>query len=116
MPLSAPPASRAVLAALLIACSWLAFDPNPPPAADTGWDKLNHALAFCALALAARPSFPGASAARLALALLGYGVFIELVQARIPGRSGDPLDLLGDAAGVAVGLVLAHGWRRFPTR
>ena len=116
MSFTAPSASRAVLAALLIACSWLAFDPNPPPAADTGWDKMNHALAFCALAMAARPSFPSASAGRLALALLGYGVFIEVVQARIPGRSGDPLDLLGDAAGIAAGLLLAHGWRQISAR
>jgi len=116
MPSQAQFAWRAVLAALLVACSWLAFDPNPPPSADTGWDKLNHALAFCALAIAARLSFPHATPRGLSLALLGYGVFIELVQARIPGRSADALDLLGDAVGIIAGLLLAQAWRRIAAR
>ena len=107
---------RTVLVALLVACSWLAFDPNPPPSVDTGWDKLNHVLAFGALSFAARPSFPQSARRHLWLALLGYGVFIELVQAWIPGRTADPFDLLGDGAGIAAGLPLAYFWRRIAQR
>jgi VanZ family protein len=107
---------RAVLALLLLGCSWLAFAPNPPPAADTGWDKLNHVLAFAALAFTARQGFPRASAASIVPALLAYGVFIELVQSQIPARSAEPADVLGDAAGIAVGWLLAAAWRRLAPR
>jgi VanZ family protein len=116
MPSQAQFAWRAFLTALLVACTWLAFDPSPPTSADTGWDKLNHALAFGALAFAAQASFPRAALHRIALALLGYGAFIELVQAQIPERSAEFLDLLGDAAGIVAGLLLAHARRRIAAR
>lgn len=92
--------------------AWLAFTPHPPPQADTGWDKANHALAFAAMALAARLGWPAARAATLAAALAGYGVLIELVQAVVPGRSAEAADVLADLAGVALVLGLAGWWRR----
>jgi VanZ family protein len=116
MPQPTALAWRAILALLLLGCSWLAFDPNPPPAADSGWDKPNHALAFAALAFSARQGFPWAGAARIVPALLGYGVFIELVQSQIPARSADLADVLGDAVGIAAGWLLAAVWRRLARR
>jgi VanZ family protein len=117
MPLpTLPIAWRAVLAVLLIGCSWLAFDPNPPPAADVGWDKLNHALAFAALTFSARQGFSRAGAGRIVPALLGYGILIELVQSQIPARSADPADVLGDAVGIAAGWLLVAAWRRLARR
>jgi hypothetical protein len=44
------PAARrawgALLAVLMGLTTWLALSPQPPPQADTGWDKANHGLAF----------------------------------------------------------------------
>ncbi len=99
---------RIVLALLLCSVCWLAFSPNPPPQADTGWDKLNHLLAFSVLAVCACLASAGARRrfVRVSLALLAYGVFIEAVQTQIPGRSGEWPDLLADGMGIAIGLLL----------
>lgn len=107
-----------LLLLLLAAVCVLAFDPHPPPAVDTGWDKRNHALAFAVLALVAELGFWRLPWRRsgIVLGLLAYGGFIELVQARIPGRSGDVQDLLADGVGIAIGLGIswaAAGAARF---
>jgi VanZ family protein len=80
--------------------------PAPPVVADTGWDKLNHALAFAGpmfagLAARGRPSGPAVLA--LAGGLLAWGAALELLQTQLPPRSGDPADWLADAVGVALG-------------
>lgn len=101
---------RAVLAALAVVIGYLALTPLPPPAADLGWDKLNHACAFAALAAAAWLSVrsPRRRAPAL-LAVLAYGALIELAQTQVPGRSGEWGDLLADAVGIGVGAWLAAG-------
>lgn len=97
---------RATLGLLVLAVSWLAFSPKPPPAATLGWDKLNHASAFAALAFCAARAQLG-STLRIVAGLLAYGAFIEVVQTFVPGRSGEAADLLADAAGLSVGLLVA---------
>lgn len=94
--------------------AWLALTPNPPPQADTGWDKANHGLAFFAMGMAAARAWPGAAAVRLAAALLAYGLLIEIVQAFVPGRSADAADLVADAAGLALALAVSRLLRRRP--
>ena len=107
---------RALLGLLLLAVSYLSLTPDPPPYIDTGWDKANHLLAFAALAFAAMQAFaparwkPGA----VALALLAYGALIELLQSLVPGRFGEIADVLADALGIGLGLVLA--WAVQPRR
>lgn len=98
-----------VLLALLAVVSHLAFSTNPPRTVDTGWDKSNHLLAFAALTLAAEFAFWPWPRRRLCNAawLMAYGAVVELVQSRIPGRSGEWPDLLADAAGIALGLAAA---------
>jgi VanZ family protein len=105
---------RALFAAAALGVCWLAFSPHPPPAADTGWDKLNHLSAFVVLSVFGERSFALRSGWRAAvpLALLAFGVFIELVQSQIPGRSADAADVLADALGIAAGLLIAAAWRR----
>ena len=78
--------------------------------ADTGWDKLNHALAFAALAFCAERAFGVALRWRSSAALLLFGIAIELVQSQLPWRSAEAADVLADAVGIAAGLLLAHGW------
>lgn len=104
---------RWLLLALLLVVCWLAFTPVPPPSVDTGWDKSNHLLAFGTLALCAERGFGAAAWRRIVAGLLGYGVFIELVQLQIPGRSSEAADVLADALGIALGLLLAAAWRRW---
>ena len=99
---------RIALGMLSVGVGWLALTPNPPPAADLGWDKLNHACAFAALAVAAYFGLRSARARPAALgSLLAYGGLIEIAQTFVPGRSGEWADLLADAAGIAIGALLA---------
>lgn len=107
---------RALLAALVLGVAWLAFDPAPPRGADLGWDKLNHATAFACQALAACRAFPAARRARIALALLAYGAFIEAVQSLLPTRDAEVADILADAVGIGAGLLLDRAWRRAAAR
>ena len=101
---------RWLLALLLCAVTWLALAPAPPPLLSTGWDKLNHALAFSTLAVVATMAF-AAAWRRIGVALLAYGGLIEILQAFIPPREADLADLLTDALGIAIGLLLAGGLR-----
>lgn len=107
-----PAARRAavVLLVLAVAAQFLVlYAPRVPPVPGgevTGLDKFVHAAVFAAVTLAAmRAGLPPAP-------VIGYGlihaVVSELVQhLALPGRSGDPLDVLADVAGVAVGVWLA---------
>ena len=99
---------RITLLVLVVVIGWLALSPKPPPGVDLGWDKLNHACAFAALAAAACFSlrFERARPAAL-LALLVYGGLIEIAQTYVPGRNGEWADLLADAVGIAIGALLA---------
>lgn len=68
-------------------------------------DKLAHTLGHAALAAYAVMLFAPLRAVWLALAgLLVFGVAIELLQTLVPWRSGgDPLDMLANAIGTALG-------------
>lgn len=100
---------RALLLVLIIVISYFALSPRPPAVIDFGWDKLNHLAAFAALTISACLSFPAprASMLVLALAMLGYGGLIEILQFFVPGRSSEWGDLLADSIGIACGLFMA---------
>jgi VanZ family protein len=87
----------------------LALTPHPPPTLDTGWDKLNHVLAFAALAFCAQHAAQGSRwpAPAWQGGLLAYGVLIEIAQTRVPGRHGEWPDLLADAVGIVLGAAVA---------
>ncbi len=106
-----PAAWRAVLALLLCVITWLALSPAPPPQADLGWDKLNHLAAFATLAVVAVLGRCG-SFWRIGGALVAYGGLIEVLQSFTPSRVGEWPDLLADAVGIALGLLLAAGLRK----
>lgn len=107
----ATPWWRFSLALLLCAVTWLALAPAPPKLLSTGWDKLNHALAFSTLAVVAAMGF-AAARWRIAAALLAYGGLIEILQGLLPPRQADLTDLLTDGLGIVIGLLLAQGLRR----
>ncbi len=107
------PAWRAVLLVLVLIAAWFAFMPAPQLDVQGG-DKVNHLLAFGSMAVAGRFGWSSGRAALVgvALGLLGYGGFIELVQSQIPGRDAAWDDLLADAIGIAGGVLLAALLRR----
>lgn len=73
-----------------------------------GWDKVEHAAAFAAMALFARAGWPGLSRAWTAGLLIAYGVLIEIAQGLpVIGRSASVADVAADAFGVALGLLAA---------
>lgn len=91
--------------------------PQPPRALDSGWDKLNHVLAFAGPAFAGATAWPGAAAAaKLAGGLLAWGAGMELLQQQLPPRRGEWADLLADAVGIAVGMIGAAAWARARAR
>lgn len=115
---------RSLLGVLLLAITWLALNPVPPKAVDSGWDKLNHLAAFISLAVCAWRGFgsahprPESRRGGLALttALLAYGLLIEVVQGFVPGRSAEAQDLMADALGIAIGWALHRGLCLLHTR
>lgn len=72
-------------------------------------DKLEHALAYLVL----MAWFGGLSRPRahrwIALGLLALGAAVELAQGAGPWRRADWADLAADAAGIALGWLLARG-------
>jgi len=91
--------------------------PHPPQLPGQPVDKVQHILAFTVLTALAAAGWPGASPLRLLLALSGFGVAIELVQA-IPAlhRSCDWRDWVADTLAILVVLALAAMLRRWRTR
>ena len=100
---------RWLLAVLALLVSWLALSPAPPDGLDTGWDKLNHAGAFAALAVVAVFAFPRSrrSLWLLPAGLLCFGGAIEIAQSFTPTRNAEWGDLLADAVGIAAGVFAA---------
>ena len=101
---------------LLLAITLLALAPRPSAAADLGWDKLNHLAAFAALGLLARLAWPAQRLGRWALGLLLYGGLLEIAQGLSPNRQAEWADLLADALGLLLALLLAQGWQRWQQR
>ena len=104
-----------VAVALGMLTCYFAFRPEPAQVMPEGTDKLQHLLAFAVMT----PAWQLATgcrrelAMRVATGLAAFGGFIELVQLRIPGRSGEFADWLADAAGIALGWAFASALRRF---
>jgi VanZ family protein len=93
----------------------LALVPSPPPMITTGWDKLNHLLAFGVMAWLACKAFPQ----RLTIVLpglLAYGALIEIMQSLTPNRSAEWLDLFADSLGILLGWMLLKGTEPFSVR
>lgn len=113
----------------LLICTWLALIPEPPdnPVFRMS-DEILHGAAFTYLTFAfvlmmtVSAASPAESAGygisrrtaiQTLLAMLGYGIFLELAQSLIPQRHAELKDLLVDLAGIGVGLLLAAllaGW------
>lgn len=99
---------RALLVLMLAVVSWFAFSRVEFNDLGLPLDKVRHLVAFGALTWVAVQGFARAALWRIALPLLAYGVFIELVQSQIPGRFASAADVMADAVGIALGLLAAR--------
>jgi len=108
-------AFRLLLLAAVAIISFLAFTPLQVPVTEDLNDKVSHVLAFLALALLLDVSFPTKpfGIAKVAV-LLGYGLFIEVVQYFLPYRTFSFLDWMADGVGLAAYLLVLPALRRLP--
>lgn len=119
-----PPRRWVVLAAFwipLAICVVVACSPETAAPRLRIGGTLAHIAAFTYLAWALFPAhFPatpatGSSEARrflaVALWMLAFGVVIEVLQVFVAGRYGTAMDLLPDAAGIALGCAAYRGLR-----
>ena len=72
-----------------------------------GGDKVQHLGAFAFLTVWFAGVFERHHAVRIAIALLAYGILIELLQSLTTYRAAEVLDVVADACGVALGMGLA---------
>lgn len=107
LPARLPSAVRWTLVGLsLCVVFWLALAPTEDVPNVGVSDKIQHAFAFCVLTGAYGLLFPNRRA-RVLLGVAVLGVAIEVLQATMPfGRDGEVADLLADAVGIGVGLIL----------
>ncbi len=98
----------AVGAALMLWGLYLALEPDPDLRLDfANGDKLLHALGFACMMgwwgnVFAAPRARGIAA----VGCLAYGVLIEGLQWLNPPRTADGLDVVADACGIAIALLL----------
>jgi VanZ family protein len=99
--------ARVLLALAVLGHLMVLYAPRAPSAGGVpGVDKLVHVAVFAAVVWAARLAGVGRRVA--GVLLLAHAPVSEALQHWVlPARSGDPVDVLADAAGVLVGLLLA---------
>lgn len=85
---------------------WGSLTPRPPSLGAGVSDKVQHFVAYFALALLAFAAW-GRRSLRVGLAVLTFGLLIEVLQGlEHVGRSASALDGLADAGGVALAWLL----------
>ena len=101
-------ASSVLVVAVVIVASLVPGSTGP----DTGQlDKLGHFLAYAALAAWFGGIFARGSYVAIALGLTLLGIGLEVLQERLAtNRTGDPIDVAANVAGVLAGLALSW-WR-----
>ena len=77
-------------------------------------DKIAHAFSYCLLMVWFAGLYTRQRHMAIAFTLVAQGAVLEVIQARLPYRSFDTLDLLANIAGIALGLSLSFlflaGW------
>ncbi len=115
-PYSIQPFAQASFWLALLAGTWLALTPTPPDITPVlSSDKVRHALAFALLLLFARKGWPQLPLwLGLFLPLLGYGVFIEILQHQMPPRTFEWLDITADGIGLFCAALLPSSFLSKP--
>lgn len=102
--------ARVLLVLLLAVITLLALLPQQEISIGTGWDKLNHVLAFVVLGFLALVGSSRGWALPLS-GLLAYGVALELLQGLTPGRVASLADIVADLVGLLLGLLAYRCWQ-----
>ena len=92
----------------VLAVSWLSLAPQDALPGIDMWDKLQHVVAYTALAICGAVGFLGRRPlliVGIGLAVLGCG--LEAAQAAIPSRNPSIGDAIANIAGIALGLAAA---------
>lgn len=72
-------------------------------------DKVHHLIAYAVIAALGMLGYRGPRAAvAVVIGSIALGGLLEIGQGYVPGRYADMLDFVANAAGVAVGLILAR--------
>ena len=100
--------AKLLFAVTFSAVTVLAFLPSYEPLPDvfSVSDVINHFLAFVTLYLLHTAAYPSVSRRTRSAVLLGYGVFIEAVQAFLPTRQASVSDIAVDSAAILTALLL----------
>jgi len=99
--------ARLGLVVAVIAITVLALMPAHAVPISSGWDKLDHWTAFFTLSFLANHAFPRRPFWQIALALVAYGIGIEIAQSFTPDRDADAMDVVADSIGILIyGLIL----------
>ncbi|MGD8913329.1 MAG: VanZ family protein [Candidatus Thiodiazotropha sp.] len=94
---------RGLLVMALLVISYLAFTPLNTPIIAGFNDKLSHIFAFVVLAFLVDFSWPQTRWNPFKyIPLIGYGLFIEAVQALIPQRQFSTWDMVADILGLLI--------------
>jgi len=101
---------------LLLAIMYLALIPIPNVMPSVTWsDKIIHCVVFGGLMVWFAALFPPSFDARVFATLLVYGLIMELLQSLAPNRLAEFGDIVADAAGLLVGVLLVKtSLRRWP--
>ncbi|WP_353980673.1 VanZ family protein [Salinicola endophyticus] len=105
----------AVLAVLVwaIAVAWGSLTPAAEMPRHLPWDKFNHVVGYAGLTLWLGLAVRRWAWARAWLIALVFGLVIEYLQLRVPGRAGgDWEDILANALGATVAALLGARIRR----
>jgi VanZ family protein len=96
-------------AGLLFAATVLVLSLLPlPPVVQQASDKLLHVLAYLGLSLWFGAVYEPRRHSAVIVSLLAFGILIECLQGLTAYRSTELMDVLADAAGTAIGIVLAN--------
>ncbi len=102
---------RVLLILALVLVTYASLAPSSGGALFVGVDKLGHCLAYACLYFLASLAFPGAVCnAPIHLALLGFGVLIEGLQAQTAYRTMEAADVLANMAGAGLGNLILLFW------
>ena len=106
---------RIALIVAIVTILYLAITPFPVPVVEDVNDKASHVLAFFGLALLLDFSFPASALdVRKILALLAFGLLIEVIQYHLPYRTFSLLDWAADGLGITAYWLALPALRHLP--
>ena len=89
----------------IIAVTWLSLTPPDALPEIHLWDKLQHLIAYGALAICGTVGFQGRRPQLIVgIGLMVLGCGLEVAQAVIPGRNPSVIDAVANFAGITLGM------------